>query len=284
MRWVDKLERRFGRYAIPQLGRYLIVGQVASILLCAINPDAFQRMVLLPDKVFAGQVWRVVTFIFATGMFTGPTSLLFFVIHAFVFILMCSAVEATWGTFRFNVYLAVSYLSLLMYSLASGHPVIGAVWLVDTSVFFAFAFLFPDFVFQLYFVIPVKVKYLALITCLFYFPAALSSAQAGNFLYFVALLNFLLFLGPSLVRRIRAGNREVSSRVKRLRDKDKAMHQCEVCGKTEKSHPEMEFRYCSKCERPSCYCMDHILSHEHVSGVAATEQGGRLKAEGEMEE
>ena len=133
------------------------------------------------------------------------------------------------------------------------------------SVFLAFAYLFPDFQLMLFFLLPIKIKWLALLQWLSYGYVLVTGPPIAQLLVLAAVSNFLLFFGGDILRRMRAGGRKMAAEAKRLApDKKQPLHTCRVCGINDQSHPEMDFRYCSRCAGCCCYCQEHLRNHEHI--------------------
>ena len=135
------------------------------------------------------------------------------------------------------------------------------------SVFLAFAYLNPDFVMMLFFILPVKIKWLALFTWVVYGYEFVTSGWSGRLQIIAALGNFLIFFGRDLVRDGISRRRSMARAADRVASTGRAAqarHRCHVCGKTNLTNPEMDFRYCSKCAGDQCYCPEHIFNHEHV--------------------
>ena len=128
----------------------------------------------------------------------------------------------------------------------------------------AFAFLNPDFVLQLFFILPVKIKWLALIQWIGYFLTIVFDDWPMRLMATAAVFNFLLFFQHDIFLRIKQGRRRMAMQAQTIADKHKPRHVCRVCGVTNLSDPTMRFRYCSKCEGQCGYCMEHIRGHEHV--------------------
>jgi hypothetical protein len=131
-------------------------------------------------------------------------------------------------------------------------------------VFLAFAFLNPDFTLYLFFFLPVKIKWLALIQWIFYFLTIALGDWPTRLVTTAAVFNFLLFFQHDIFQRVKQGRRRMAMQAKVIADKHKPRHVCRVCGVTNLSDPTMRFRYCSKCEGQCGYCMEHIRDHEHV--------------------
>ncbi len=128
----------------------------------------------------------------------------------------------------------------------------------------AFAWLFPDYTLMLFFVLPVKVKWLALLTWLFYGYTLITGGWAERLLVLAAVANFLLFFSQDIYARARYGHRKLKQHSVVIAARDKPLHICTVCGITDKTDRTMDFRYCTKCEPPVAYCSEHLRTHAHL--------------------
>lgn len=267
MTLLNRLERKLGRYAIHDLTLYLVGGQGVALLLGLGMPAFLLAMQLVPAAVLAGQWWRLLSFLF-TPPSTNP---IFAAFALYLLWFMGGALEARWGAFRYNAYVLIGYSMTVAtafafpYSAASNGYIIG-------SIFLAFAYLFPDFEIYLFFILPVRVKWLALVTWGLYAYAFATGGWAARLLILAAVTNFLLFFGRDLFLSVRYGHRRMRRRNTAAVERDKPLHVCAVCGITDKSDRTMDFRYCTKCEPPLAYCTVHLDSHEHVR----SEQAGSL--------
>jgi hypothetical protein len=267
MRFIKKLERRLGRYAIPNLTMFLILGQVALYLMVifgqgAVKPD----VALIPGNVLQGEVWRLITFLFVPP----PVRPIFVLFYWYLFFLMGTALESHWGTFRYNLFLLAGTLATIgaafAVAIGTGNANTETTGLfLQGSVFLAFAFLYPNFVLHIMFILPVKIKWLALLTWFFYARSIVMGDWTMRFMAAAAVANFFLFFGRDIYQRIKHGRRRMVMQTKLNSQKGKPRHVCTTCGVTNLSDPKMRFRYCSTCEGQCGYCMDHINDHEHVS-------------------
>lgn len=287
--WLSKLERKFGRYAVSNLMYYIIILYAAGFVLNIVNPEFYYRYLSLnAQAILNGQVWRIVTFIIQP-----PSSSLIFIIFAlYLYYMIGQQLENAWGAFRFNLYFFSGMLfhvvaAILVY-VVTGIVLPMSVWYLNMSLFFAFAALYPDVQFLVFFVIPVKVKYLALIDALYFiYPIiqAFLPAYGGNVLLgsfykaaalesVVSILNFLIFFFGSRNMRPytpkqRRRKKEFQQNIRRAQRPLKnyangAKHMCAICKRTELDDPNLEFRYCSKCNGNFEYCQDHLFTHTHV--------------------
>ncbi len=198
MKWVYRLERKFGRYYIPRLMLVIIVGQAMVFLASQLSPaiQLMNRLSLFWPEVMRGEVWRLVTFIFIPQT-TSPFGL---ILSLYFYYLIGNTLENTWGGFRFNVYYLCGMLGAIFAAAVTGY---GTGYYINLSLFFAFAMLYPDFGVLLFFIIPVKMKYLALVSgalCLIDLLFGSWSARAAIVL---SLANFLLFFGGDFLDTLR---------------------------------------------------------------------------------
>lgn len=266
MSFLTKLERSLERIAIPNLSLYLIVGQVAVYAALMFGKLDAGILLLIPRLVMMGQWWRIFAFL----LMPPPASILFIAFAWWMFYLMGNALEDFWGTVHFNLYILVG--SVLTVGLSFLQPD-GAVTnsFVAGSVFLAFAYLNPDFELALFLILPVKIKWLALVTWLVYGYEFIVDGWSGRLQIIAAVGNFLIFFGRDLANSARHRRRKMVRTASRFDSpgKDaKARHRCRICGKTELSNPELDFRYCTKCAGDECYCPEHIRNHEHIVGSA----------------
>ena len=266
-RLIDKLERWFGRFALPHLTQALILLQVVAYLLKFENPEFVQRLELVPEKVLAGEYWRLVT-LWAVP----PTYNLLFAFFFWYFLyLMGIALEQSWGAFRYNLFLMVGYLATVAAAFVTPNVAVSNGFLFG-SIFLAFAYLNPEFVIYLFFILPLKIKWLALFTWVSYGLMFLSGSWEARLAILASVANFALFFGPEILTRARTGRRRMARQVEARVRQSEPFHRCRVCGVTEKSHPGTEFRYCSQCAGTWGYCPDHIRNHEHVKAETPTDQ------------
>ncbi len=273
MSFLDRLERALGRYAIPNAGLYLVIGQafvLLAVMLRVLDPE---RLDFAPALVTgAGEWWRILTFMLLVPSPGGTLGLVFTVFGWYIFWLMSGALEQHWGAFRFNLYLLLSFVLTVALSFLA--PLQGVTNLfILGSVFLAFAFLNPDFELLLFFILPVKIKWLAIITWALNLVQFVRGDLSLRLQIAAPVVTFLVFFGPEILLRIRSGRRQAARRAERSAEEVRPRHVCHVCGRTDRTNPELDFRYCSKCAGDQCYCPEHIQRHEHV--VAPDEASGR---------
>jgi len=258
MSLLNNLERKLRRYAIPNVTLYLILGQALFFVFNLSGRFILDRVVLIPGLVLMGEWWRLITFLFIPPL-TNP---IFAFFAWYLFYLMGSALEGHWGSFRYNLFLLVGYVATVAVSFLM--PLYPATNLfIGGSVFLAFAFLYPDFQLYIFFILPVKIKWLALLTWIGYAYKVLTGTGSDRLLVLASLGNYFLFFGKDIYWRIKTGRRRMTEQTRQFSGKKEAFHTCAVCGKPDISHPQMEFRYCSDCGGLG-YCKDHIFNHKHV--------------------
>lgn len=268
MRFLDKLERRIGWFAIKNLVLYIVIGNAAVWLFsfATRNGALIAQLVLFPQLVFRGEIWRVVTFVFLTSFNYSPISVLF---ELYFVYMVGSALENNWGRFRLTFYYFCCLVLTVLVSLITGVPVIGAGY-INLSIFFVFASLAPDMYIRLFFIIPVKIKWLAWAAAAFTaYQFVMSESWIYRLLVLAPITVYFIFFGPGYIstllnnRRAYTNKRNFQRKVDASRIIKASFHKCTVCGITELDSPDMEFRYCSDCVGDYEYCMNHLHDHHH---------------------
>lgn len=272
MRFLHNLERKLSRFAVPHLTLGLIFLQVLVYILHFSRPELLLHIQLIPQKVLEGEVWRAATFLCQPPI-TNPIFAFFFWYFLY---LMGMALEAHWGTFRYNLYLLIGYLATLSVAFLNPEIPLATNGFLYGSLFLAFAHLYPNFEIALFFLLPVKIKWLAMLQwCVYILTFALGSGP-DRWLVLASIANYLAFFRGEVFQRIRDNRRRMSRQSSHLaRSAPRApFHRCLVCGITSDTHPKMDFRYCSKCTGTCGYCTEHIRDHEHVTAeeTAAREE------------
>jgi hypothetical protein len=260
---LHKLERRLGWAAIPNLSLCLVAGQVMVFVFAMLLQFRVELIALLPGAVKSGEVWRLFTYLFVPPV-SGPLDALDAVFLAFgwyMFFLMGRSLEDHWGDFRYNAFIFTGWLlTTLVAFLTPGSYATNAF--LAGSVFLAFAFLNPDFEIYIFFILPVKIKWLALLTWGLYGVAFVFGNWAARLAVLAAVGNFLLFFAREIVDRVRTGRRHMQQQARRtaMREtENEARHRCVVCGKTDRTHPQEDFRY---TDDDKCYCAEHLRTRK----------------------
>ena len=276
---VDRFCARHPRFGISNLMRYIVIGTAAIFLLRMFLTDvsALDFLNYNLDSLLHGEIWRIVSFIFVPNT-TRPLMLL---IELYFYYWIGSTLERQWGTAKFNLYyfsgvlltvIAVSVASLI----GGANLIISGTYYINLSMFLAFACLFPDTQVLLFFIIPIKMKWLAIadIVLIGYdmIVYAVNGSWYGVVQPIIALLNFAVFIYPEmhyLAERRRYQHREQTvnfkKAVKEAKQEKGYIHKCSVCGRTDTDYPDLDFRYCSKCAGYHCFCQDHIFTHVHFT-------------------
>ena len=276
---VERFCARHRRFGIPNLMLYVTVGNILVYVLqtftASNDPTALSFLYMDPQMVLRGEIWRMVSYVFVPA----SSGLFLLLISLYFYYWIGSTLERQWGTAKFTLYYVSGVLltaigCLVAYLvMGTGFTVAGATY-VNLSLFLAFACLYPNTQVLLLFFIPVKMKYLAWLDVAIFVFDIVSYIAAGVWggvvMAVLALLNFAVFIYPEAryrVERAAAAHRpqavQYRTKVKAAEAQRGYHHKCCVCGKTDESHPELDFRYCSRCAGYRCYCSDHIFSHVH---------------------
>ena len=295
-RWLDRFCYKHPNFGIPNLMQYVAIGSVIIFVGDMVTSGAFSWFTrLYPELVLKGQVWRLVSFIFVPMNFSARSVFLrclLFAISTFFYYQIGTALERQWGTARFSLFyflgvvlnLVVGFITYAVLPIT--HEMLGGyyyetanMYYVNLSMFLSFATLYPDLRVLLYGIIPLKVKWLAYVdAALFTFDIVISLVTRNwlqAILPIIALLNYFLFFGDDLLGLFRRKGQQVRYRTsaqtinfkkaqKEVQQRKGYLHKCAVCGITDADDPNMEFRYCSKCNGYYCYCSKHINNHTHV--------------------
>lgn len=256
---IASLERRFGHLAIPHLVRWLAFFQLIVFVLAKMDAELIPLLDLDADGILRGQIWRLLTFIFIPR-----TNSIIFILFAVLFLWFISdGLEHEWGPFKVNLYVAACHVCLVLLGLI---PVIGilvamiAPMILFSSLFFAFAAIYPDQVIHLFGVIPVKAKWLALANAGILAVIAIRAPFAIP-LIALSFLPFFVVFAPGFVHHFKNQSDNATrraafqSRVKAA--ESGAFHTCGSCGKTDTAHPELEFRVAADGEE---YCADCLAA------------------------
>lgn len=280
LNWLDKLERKLGRFAIPNLTVYLLVGYVIGFGIVNLMRDMVGYLTLEPALILRGQVWRLISWVLIP-----PTdNLISLVFLVLLYYSLGTALERTWGSFRYNVYifsgllftvLAVFGLYAFYYFRYGVEVPLSAVGLIGTnyitmSIFLAFAVIYPDMEVMLYFILPIKMKWMALVYVVLAGYDFINGGIGIRVAIGASLLNFVIFfLSTRNYKRFDPREQARKAKFKKqsrphMTYTNGAHHRCAVCGRTELDDPCLEFRFCSKCNGNYEYCQDHLFTHEHV--------------------
>ena len=297
---MSNFEKKFGKYAIKNLSLILIMCYACGYLMKWINPGFFTYLYLNPYEIIHHfQIWRLLTWLIVP-----PDSFDFWtLLMLYFYYSIGTSLERTWGTYRYNVYIFSGILftavgAFILYGISSllgaqslglwmtvdgyiTYPTMFSTYYVNMSIFLAYAATFPDYEVLLFFILPIKVKFLGIIygamlvyqfivgygtsSALFYYNLGI------RFVITASLLNFVVFFLTSR-KKVRRGpikmiRKQVVKQQPRHETKKSSgitRHKCAVCGRTDETNPELEFRFCSKCNGNYEYCQEHLFTHTHV--------------------
>lgn len=270
---------------VPNLMLYIVLGTAVVYVMSEISGNYFLYNLLYFDRdaILHGQIWRLITY----PLTYRTNTLLLTAISLFCYYSLGQAMENIWGTLRFNLYYLTGVLMMDIYCMIFGGQ--ASVMYLNLSLFLSYATLYPDAHFLLFFIIPVKAWIFALFDLVIVVIDLISYPFPYNLFSVISLANYFLFFGKDVLNLIPLSARnwvrrklgkkpaqasrpkvihfEAAPRQERPRtdpNKPAYTHRCTVCGKTDVSHPDVEFRYCSKCRGYFCYCEEHISKHEHI--------------------
>lgn len=330
---LDKMERKFGKYAIKNLPLIIIMTYAIGYILQAVNPYVLNYIYLDPYLVSHGEVWRLVTWLLIPPQ---ENNLFFMLIMLYFYYSLSLTLEKTWGEFYFNYYIFTGILFTILGTFAfmgycyltdpyevlndltsvsdtqatailkiggiGGKSEIGhfgdiyrafgvskditiqvlcmycgtmvSTYYISMSILLAFAATFPDMPIFLFFILPLKIKVLGIIYGAILVYEAISLLPMGPFVIGSALLNFIIFFlttkksrkkrNQKILRQFVAKKQEENKKREQYKATTIAKHKCAICGRTSETHPDIDFRFCSKCEGNYEYCNEHLFTHEHV--------------------
>jgi len=256
MTLLDRLEKSLGRFAIPGLIRYVVGLNALVFLLLAIEPGYASALQLDRAAILHGEVWRL-----ATWIFLPETTSVFWIIFYLIFTWWIGdMLETNWGAFRLNAYYLLGMALCIASALIFGES--GGNYFLNLSLFLAVATLAPNFEILLFLILPVKMKWIAMISLLLPAGVLLFGPLPQKMMVVMCLGNYLLFFGPNFLRnRIEA--RQTATRRAKFQaasgGSDHTLHRCEACGATEATHPEAEFRVTADGRE---FCMAHLPSKQ----------------------
>lgn len=284
MKFIDKLERKSGRFGIPNLTIYMIVCYVIGYALMIVNPGILNWLSLEPAYILRGQVWRLVTWVLYPPSTSGV--LWFAIAVLFFYYPIGTSLERTIGTFKYTLYILSGVIftilgAFILYFLLGGNVLVGNVfstYYISLSTFLAYAMCYPDMQVLLMFIIPVKMKWMAIFYVVIVVYEMIQYVMAGAWYLVIpivaSLLNFIIFYfgtkdfsryNPKEIHRRNEFRRamEPQGRMK-SGSGSVTKHKCAICGRTELDDPNLEFRFCSRCNGNYEYCQDHLFTHTHV--------------------
>ncbi len=270
---IDRFCAKHPGFGVPNLMMYMAIGQGIVGLLDLFTRGGLSGLMMFNGAhILAGQVWRLITFVLVPT----DSNPFYLLLSCYIYYWTGQMLEREWGTAKFSLfYLSGVVLSALL-GLAVGYA---SIYYINLSIFLVIATLYGEMQVLFMFVIPIKMKWLAILDVVLILVDVVQFAQMGVWVFALAPLasfvNYFIFTWPfwsmklGFVRR-RADPQVINFRraqkqaQKKARETGGYLHKCAVCGLTDQDDPNMEFRYCSKCDGYYCYCANHINSHIHI--------------------
>ena len=294
---VDRFCILHPRFGIPNLMLYIVIGNIAIYLLASFSSQSYQLLRALSFSLrglLQGDIWRLVTF----AIVPSGGGIMFFLYCYFTYS-MGRTLEQQWGTAKFTCYylggLLLTVLGASLASVITGMDImVSSASDVTFAMFLAFAILFPDATFVLFpLPIPIRARYIAYFDLLYFAFMILAPIIGGQWYSAVtplmALLNVSIMIWPELSRFLKLDRGKAARQAAQFRDTAEQARQaaarqafarkaaaqrqqasagerkCAVCGRTNLTNPELDFRYCSRCAGYHCFCSDHIFTHVHFT-------------------
>ena len=283
MRFLNKLENKLGKYAIRNLMIIIIGCYVFGYILSFASPNTLYMLTLEPYRIIHyGEIWRIISWI----LIPPNTGIFWALIMCIFYYQLGSFLEHAWGAFRFNLYIfggiffTILGAFILYFATGQTASVMGGyftTYYINLSIFLAFALCNPNTKVYIYFIIPIKMKWMAILYIAIVAYSAYQTTAAGRVAILMSLLNFVIFFFATRNFKSTYNAKQQKTRYEFQRQMHQAKHEeqaggqyaggarhkCAICGRTELDDPNLEFRYCSKCAGGFEYCQDHLFTHQH---------------------
>lgn len=268
---------------IPNLMLYIVLGSAVVYVMSQMSGNYVLYNLLCFDRtaILHGQIWRLLTY----PLTYSAGNLLLTAVSLLCYYSLGRAMENVWGTFKFNLFYLTGVVLMDIYCLIFGGR--ASVTYLNLSLFLSYATLYPDANFLLFFIIPIRAWVFALFDLVLVLLDLFTMPFPYNLFSVISLANYFLFFGKDVLNVIpmswRANARRVVHQKPKPQKQAKVIHfdagsyeashaapqapythRCTVCGRTDVTNPELEFRYCSRCKGYYCYCQDHINNHTHI--------------------
>lgn len=285
---IDRFCAKHPRFGIPNLMKVIVFAQIAVFamdLLCQMILDMswLYYLEFMPLNIFRGEVWRLVTWIVVPNSY----NVFYLLLGCYFYYWIASMLEREWGTAKFNLfYFGGALLSVVLglllgwaqLELTYTYVVMDLSYYLNLSIFLILATIFGEMRVLLFFVVPIKMKWLAIIDVVFIVVGAVSDIRAGYWMValvpLASIINYFVFTWGFWAMKLGIVRRRADPQVINFKRAQKQAqkaqqaqtwrHKCSVCGVTDADDPDMEFRYCSKCDGYHCYCANHINNHIHI--------------------
>lgn len=280
-RVIDRFCYNHPRFGISNLIKYVVFGTVIVYIITLMDTTNtfWTYLTFDPSGILRGQVWRLISFVFLPG----DSNVLFFAISMYFYYMVGNSLEQYWGSGKFTIFYISGMVLTALYStvywlildMTSISFLYFNAYYINLAMLFAFATVYAEMPLLIFGIIPLKAKWLGVISgaLLLYDILSNWSSFPINLLPLFTLLNYFLFCGGDLLHAMAPMRYRVSPRTINFKKAAKkaggkknsgpVVRKCAVCGMTDTEHPDMEFRYCSRCEGFHCFCIDHINNHVH---------------------
>lgn len=280
MKLLNKLERKLGKYAISNLTLYIIGTYILGYLMQIFAGNILSYLLLDPAMILKGQVWRLVTWLLIP-----PGSLdIFTILMLYVYYSFGNTLERTWGTFRYNFYIfggifttiigafVLHGICILIYGVEGAavysavHSMFFSTYYISLSIFLGFALTYPNLQALLFFIIPIKMKWLAVVDVAYLVYYMIIGNWGTRVVIISSIMNVLIFFLST--RNYRAISPKEIHRKQVYRKQVRPVpgvtkHKCAICGRTEEDDANLDFRFCTKCDGNYEYCQEHLFTHQH---------------------
>jgi len=258
-RLLARLERSIGRFAIPNLITFIVGGMALVWVLSLMKPEMISRITLDMSAVRHGEVWRLVTFLFIPV----GSSPVFVLINLYFTWWVGSSLEQHWGAFKFNAFYVLGILGAVVAAVIAG-PQTNA-WL-DASLFLAFATTFPDVQILLFFILPIRVKWLGIVAAVGIAAALVLGGWDTRASIAAAMGNYLLFFAGHWWDVWKSRSVQVRQKSRRATFQSGApafgQRVCAICGAQEADGADIRVCSCEKCGgQQRALCLEHARNH-----------------------
>jgi hypothetical protein len=262
-RLLARIERKLGRFAIERLTLYIVGGMAMAFVLCITKPEIAEKLTLDISRVRAGEIWRLVTYLFIPP----TTSFLWIIFALSLTYFIGNSLEAEWGAFKYNVFYLIGMIGTTIAAIVSGGA--HGNFYLNLSLFLAFATLFPDYEIWLYFVLRIKAKWLALFDAAYLVYAFAVGDWSERAAIVAAMINYALFFSGHLIGWIRGKNLQAKQAARRATFRSSAPpppqasgRVCAICGAKQDDGADIRVCSCEKCGgKPRNLCLEHARNH-----------------------
>ena len=318
-KFLMKMEQKYGKYAVNNLPLWLVIFYAVGFVLQLVSPNLVEYLYLNPYLVLQGQIWRLFTWVLIPyGSISIWTAIMLYCFYSVGSTLEYAMGKFRFNLFIFSGMLFTIIGSFVLYGIArvqfadlietlgenglrdvftiygtttmKGSTVyLPALWFrqistyyIKLSMFLAFSAIYPNATVSMYFIIPIRAKYVGILYAVLLIVDIVNGGLVNAVVIVASLLNFIVFFFATRdYRRIspREQKRKMEYRQKVRQAQQMGntstyqgrtvitRHRCSICGRTELDDETLEFRFCSKCEGNFEYCMDHLYTHEHVRRI-----------------